>query len=416
MLNKKLAFLFSLSLFVFTPNQQSQAAGFYIQEQSVKGLGSAFSGSVTSLEDASTIFFNPAGMAKLDRPQINAGAHVLIPNSHLTDTGSTFPGASVALNDGGNPYSPTPIPNFYAAYPVVQDRLWAGIGVSAPFGLSNDYKDGWFGRFDSTETSLTTINIQPSIAVKATDWLSIGGGLDIQYVDAKLKSAASNVASEGLSTLKGDDVSYGYNVGIQIKPLPHTEIGAHYRSSVEHTLDGRISVEGLTAGNFDVAGTADLNLPDIATFGIAHDVTDKLRLTGQATWFGWNSFQEIRAVNQAGTTLSNVVQNYQTTWAFAIGGEYDVNDKLTVRAGYQHDETPTTDLYRSSRTPDGDRNWFSAGGSYKLNTNMEIDFAATYIDISDETINVSRNSGLATVRADTEGSVGIVALGLTYKF
>lgn len=416
MINKKLAGAIALSLLAFTPNQQSQAAGFYIQEQSVKGLGSAFSGSVTSLEDASTIYFNPAGMTKLDRGQINVGTHLLIPRSNMTDTGSTFPGAAVAGGDGGNPYSPTPVPNFYAAYPVLQDRLWAGIGVSAPFGLSNDYDDGWFGRFDSTETSLTTINVQPSIAIKATEWLSIGGGIDIQYADAKLKAAVSNVASEGLSTLKGDDISYGFNAGIQIKPLPNTEFGAHYRSAMSHKLDGRISVEGLTAGNFDVSGTAALDLPDIATFGVAHDLRDDLRLTAQATWFGWNNFQDITAIDDNGTIRSSVVQNYQTTWAFAIGGEYDWNDNLTLRAGYQYDETPTTDLYRSTRTPDGDRNWFSTGASYKLNDNIDLDFAATYINISHESIDVARNSNLANVRAKTEGSVGIVAAGFTYKF
>jgi len=402
----------------------ANAAGFYIQEQSVKGLGSAFSGSTTSIDDASTVYFNPAGMTKLSGPQMNAGVHLLIPSADLTNTGSTFdfngpaPGGigPIVGNDGGNPYSPTPVPNLFVAYPIVQDQVWAGLAINVPFGLANEYDTGWFGRYDSTETELTTINIQPSIAVKATNWLSIGAGVDIQRADATLKSAISNVVSEGESKLTGDDWSYGYNIGLQIKPVESTEIGLHYRSAIKHTLEGRISVQGLSASNFDIPGTADLNLPDIASFGIAHQATDKLRLMAEANWFGWNNFQEIHAKNTAGGTVSNVVQNYQTTWAFSVGGEYDVNDKWTVRAGYQHDATPTTDLYRTSRTPDGDRNWFSGGATYKINPKLDLDLAATYIDISKEKINLSRNSGLANISANTEGSVGIVAVGLTYKF
>ena len=416
-----------LSLSILTgallASTNAHAAGFYIQEQSVKGLGSAFAGSVTSLDDASTVYFNPANMTKLDGMQINLGAHLLIHTADLKNTGSIFdfngpaPGGvgPIVGNSGGNPYAATPVPNFYVATPL-SDHIWAGLGINAPFGLANDYNDGWFGRYDSTETELSTINISPNIAIKATDWLSIGGGIDIQHADATLKSAISNVVSEGVSKLEGDDWSVGYNVGFNATPIEGTDIGVHYRSAVSHTLDGRISVQGLSAGDFDVAGTADLNLPDIATFGLSQDVNDKLKLYGQATWFGWNNFEDIHAKNTAGGTISNVKQNYQTTWAFAIGGEYDLNEDWTVRAGYQYDATPTTDEYRTSRTPDGDRNWFSTGATYNIMPNLELDMAATYIDISSETINLSRNSGLANIIADTDGSVGIVALGLSYKF
>ncbi len=414
--------ILALTAVTFLTPAAANAAGFYIQEQSVKGLGSAFSGSTTSIDDASTIYFNPAGMTKLDGAQVNAGVHLLIPDSQIDDTGSTFLGAPVGGGPGGNPYDPTPVPNLYAAMPLTADNsVWAGIGVNAPFGLASDYGEGWFGRFDSTKTELTTINIQPSVAYKASNWLSIGGGVDIQYADAELKSAVSDTLAEGESTLKGDDWTVGYNVGLLIKPIESTEFGLHYRSAISHKLDGRISVEGLTgvvpgAPNFSTGGTADLDLPDIATFGVSHQATDKLRLMAQATWFGWNNFQDITAISDAGTTLTSVEQDYNNTMAFAIGAEYDINDVWTVRGGYQFDETPTTDEFRTSRTPDGDRNWFSAGATYNFAPNMSFDMAATYIAVDDGTIDVSRNNGLAQVTADTEGSVGIVAVGLNYKF
>jgi long-chain fatty acid transport protein len=400
----------------------ANAAGFYIQEQSVKGLGSAFAGSVTSIDDASTVYFNPAGMTRLDGPQVNGGVHMLVPSSDLSNNGSTFNGAPSGGGSGGNPYNPTPVPNGFAVMPLNSDQsLWAGIGVTAPFGLANDYGDSWFGRFDSTKTELTTINIQPSLAYKVNHWLSIGAGVDVQYAKANLESVVSDTLQEGTSRLKGVDWSVGYNVGLLLSPTPQTDIGLHYRSAISHELEGRISASGLSGlnpliPNFNTTGSANLDLPDIATFGIGHDVTPDLRVMAQATWFGWNNYQDITPDRDDGVASSPIVQNYQTTWAFSVGAEYDVNDQWTVRGGYQFDETPTTDQYRTTRTPDGDRNWFSLGATYHWTPDISIDMAATYIDVADGTIDLSRNGGLAQVRGDTDGSVGIVALGLNYKF
>lgn len=410
----------------------ANAAGFYIQEQSVSGLGSAFSGSVTNINDPSTVYFNPAGMTKLSGVQAQAAAHVLIPTADLTDTGSTqnvaLGGGAISGGDGGNPYSPSPVPNGFYTHQA-SDQFWFGLGITAPFGLANEYDDDWFGRYDSVETELLTIDIQPSVAFKVNDSLSIGAGVNIQYADAKLTNAVSDTA-EGVGTLEGDDWSVGYTVGVQYSPWESTRLGASYRSAISHTLEGRTKVEGTATSDFDINGNADLDLPDIATFGISQDINDKLTLSAQATWFGWNNFEDITTVAEeaipglgvsAGDGFSRVVQNYQTSWAFAAGAEYEYNDRLTLRGGVQYDQTPTTDEYRTTRTPDGDRTWLSTGATYAINDKIDLDFAATYIWIDEEEINVTRNNTFSavtatTVSADTDGSVGILAAGFTYKF
>ncbi len=413
----------------------ANAAGFYIQEQSVSGLGSAFSGSVTNLNDASTVYFNPAGMTKLNGNQAQLGAHLIVPSADLENTGSTtVGGGAIVGQDGGNPYDPTPVPNGFATYKI-NDQLWAGIGISAPFGLANEYDDDFFGRFDSLKTELLTIDIQPSLAYKVNDRLSVGGGINIQYADAELTNAASvNGTTEGLATLEGDDWSVGYTLGLQYHITDRTMFGASYRSAVKHELEGRVSTVGTGTADFSVDGRADLDLPDIATFGLSHQYNDKLKLHGQATWFGWNNFESIATTADqgfsilgggvtvaAGETFSTITQNYQTTWAFAVGGEYEYSDDWTFRGGVQFDETPTTDEYRTTRTPDGDRTWIAGGATYNMNQNWNLDMAATYIFIDDQEVNVTRNNTFSaatatSVKADTEGSVAIFAVAATYKF
>lgn len=397
----------------------ANAAGFYIQEQSVRGLGSAFSGSTTTLNDASTVYFNPAGMTQLPGLQAQAGVHVIIPDSKVKDTGTTA-GTAAGLPLGGsagNPYDATPVPNGFVTYQAT-NNLWVGLGVTAPFGLASDYGSTWFGRFDSTKTELAVIDVQPTIAYKINDQWSIGGGMNIQHASANLQNnVVLGAGVEGNSKLSGDDFGYGYSLGIQYKPWESTTFGLSYKSEVHHELDGDIEVKllsGATVAAATSGGSAKLNTPDHLTLGGAHKITDRLTLQGQATWFGWSNFDQIQAVRDSGAVASTVQQNYQNTWAFAVGAEYMVNDAWTVRGGLQFDETPTTDEFRTSRTPDGDRTWVSLGATYGLNDKIDLDMAATYIDVEDGTINVARGNG--TMTADTEGSVGILALGMTYKF
>lgn len=411
--------------------QQAHAAGFYIQEQSVQGLGSSFSGSVSNLQDPSTIFFNPAGMTQLQGTQAQAAAHLLIPSADVKNTGTTAPaGIAAGVGPGsGNPYDPTPVPNGFMSHQL-SDRWWVGVGVTAPFGLGSDYGETWFGRFDSTKTELRVIDVQPTVSVQVVDWVSLGVGLNIQHSDADLRNH-TNLAGlglgEGTSKLTGDDWGFGYSIGMQFKPFEGTTIGLNYKSEVHHNLDGKIEVNVLSTGAAVAAltsnGKAKLVTPDHATLGIAQQLNDRWTVQGQATWFGWNNFDNISAFRDSGALASRVEQNYQTTWAFALGAEYIASEAWTFRGGVQFDETPTTDEYRTSRTPDGDRVWVSLGATYNFSPKWDLDMAATYIDVDEGTINVSRapanpttGAGAGNLRAKTEGEVGILALGITYKF
>ena len=389
---------------------QAYAAAFYLQESSVSGLGDAFSGNASNAEDASTVFSNPAGMTDLGRAQITAGANLLMPTSKVRDNGST----PVGGGNGGNPYVPTAVPNFYAAAPV-NDNLWLGISVNAPFGLENDYGPTWFGRYNSTKTELETINFQPSVAYKINNAWSVGAGFDIQYANARLDNAV-NDGAEGQATLKGDDFAYGYNLGLTWKPTDVTSIGATYRSAISHDLDGTIMVSGTASHNFITSGDAELKLPDIATLGVTQSLRPDWRVMGQLDWYDWHRFSNVTAITDGGVVAESIPENYKNTLGFAVGSEYDLNKQLTLRAGYQFDPTPTRDGDRDTRVPDGDRNWFTTGATYKVTQDVSVDLSAAYINISHEPINLTSNSGTVTYNATTSGNVGIVGAAVSYKF
>lgn len=419
------------------------AGGFYIQEQSVSGLGQAFAGVVTGTGDASTIYYNPAGMTDLKEMTYSLGTHVLIPNASLKNKGSTISstvgtgGASAPLTgvNTDNPYSPAAVPNAYLAFPVTLDRkIWAGIGVSAPFGLTNEYDSDHFARYDSTENELITINIAPSVAAQITNWLSVGAGLDIQYAEAKLENAVPspitaggpNTSTDGLQDLSGDDVSYGFNAGAILTPVEGTRLAAHYRQGISHKLKGRV-ITRIPSDVPGVGGTinrneasAVLDLPNIITVGFSQDVTKKLKILGHVAWFEWSKFDDIPITLDNGT-LEQKIQKYKDTWSFALGAQYQMQDNLTLKTGIQYDQTPTQDNFRTTRIPDGDRRWIAAGATYELNDRLSMDLSAAYIDVSEERVNLTENvpigaaSSTYTIDGVIEGDVGIISAGLNYK-
>lgn len=397
-------------------------AGFYIKEQGVTGLGRAFAGESAMAEDASTIFFNPAGMTHLDRAEVQANGHLLIPQTAMTDTGTTQPPGWPVGGDGGNPYEPSLVPNLYAATPVTENGdIWVGIGLSAPFGLSNKYDDDWFGRYDSIETSLKTINVAPTVAWRVNDYFAIGAGLDVQHADAKLTQAIATPlpGTDALATVEGETTSIGFNVGAIVEPIPGTRIGVHYRSAMSHDLDGTVTVDS-AAGIQDSDGSAGLDLPDIVAVGIAHEATDRLTLMAEYNYYGWSRFDEIRVEADRAALSSVTQQNYRDSYSISIGAQYEATERLTVRGGAQYDTTPTRDGFRSSRTPDGDRTWLSAGLSFDVTEDLTTDLAYTYIDIADEDLDLQRpllnGAAASNIQASIDSDVHIVAAGLRYRF
>lgn len=421
---------------VFLGAGKARATGFFVEQQSVEGVGRAQAGAAAAATDASTIFFNPAGMTRLSAAEASAGANVLFPHIRFRNNGSTAatPGTLGLLTryaggNGGNPGEVTAVPNGYVALPISPQNgrdLWIGVGLNFPFGLSAKYDKNWFGRYDSIKSQLKTINVSPVIAYRVNEYIALGGGIDFQHAGARLTSAIPNPfapggpspGTDGLFDLKGKDNSFGYNVGLLFQPFAGTRIGLHYRSPMSYRLHGRVRTTGLTGPlamqNGSRSASADLHLPDMISFGVAQQVGHKWTLLAGVIWSGWDRFHEIRVKTNNGQPDLVRLQNYRDSYALSIGAEYALTQRIVLRSGFQYDRTPTRDSTRNTSLPDGDRYWFAAGASYEVRNWLALDFAAAYVPFEKGHVNldqtyfegtpiqsVARVRGTATVRVTT---------------
>ncbi|OYW93330.1 MAG: long-chain fatty acid transporter [Caulobacterales bacterium 32-67-6] len=406
------------------------AGGFYLQEQSVRGAGRAYTGEVADT-GVSSLWWNPAAIARSPR-EVYVGAHAIFVDAEVENTGSTitYPGG-VTVPVGGEPRAFNPIqdglaPNFAIATPV-GDRFALGFSVAAPYNFTTEYRDNAWARYDGLESGLTTADMQLTAAMRATDWLDLGAGVSAQYTEATLSTAYPNLAPgapDGVSQLKGEGWDYGWTVGAQAH-FDTLTFGASYRSAIEHDLEGDVRVLGLGGPlapfNVDTEGSANFSTPWIATFGARWQATDRLGLNAQVNRIGWSEFDAINVTSSA--VNETLPQRYKDVTTGGVGMDYAVNPRLTLRAGVQYDPTPTPDDLRTARVPDGDRWLYGVGATADITETLKMDAALSYIAFDESEVNHDTTfyegtpaATTSRLRGTVNGNAGIISLGLRKTF
>lgn len=161
------------------------AAGIEYPWQSTSAMGTA-QANAAEAADASTVFFNPAGMVRLKTTTVSQAGQILSVRGRFENDGTTKleQGQEVPVSgaDEGS-YHPQGIPGgqFYAVTPY-SDTITLGLGVFVPYGANVNYKSDWVGRFFQDEGALETVNINPSLAIRFDDKHSLGFGVSAQIM------------------------------------------------------------------------------------------------------------------------------------------------------------------------------------------------------------------------------------------
>ena len=405
-----------ISVCGLTGANHAAASGFALIEESASGLGNAFAGGAASAEDASTLFFNPAGMTRLSGKQVSLVLHAIKPAVEFSNTASapsTSPAPRPLGGSGGDAGDWAAVPNFYYAM-ALNPQLRAGLGISSPFGLKTEYDPSWMGRFQAIKSDLKTININPSLAYKLNYQLSLGAGLDAQYIKAELTNAVNLGVAEGLAQVKGDDWSVGYNLGALYELDPATRFGLAYRSNVRHKLKGDVTFSGgVPAPNGPIS--AEITLPETVSLSGFRQINPQWAVMGDATWTRWSRFKELRIVRDTGGEVGLTTENWEDTMRYSFGASYQFNNKLKLRSGVAYDQSPVSDVYRTARIPDADRVWLSAGANYKLSSAGSVDVGYAHIFVDNASINTG-TAGTGQLVGTYENSVDILSVQYNHRF
>jgi long-chain fatty acid transport protein len=429
-----------LLVLLFTAST-SFASGFRLPEAGAKAMGMGFAFTAQA-DDPSAIYFNPAGLTQLK------GQNVMVGLTYVRENGAEFTGTTpvdspTAIKNETQKTLNFYIPNAYYTRTTNSGNVAYGVGIFSPFGLGQEYNDRNTSIFRNqiTKIDLKTIVVNPTIAFKVGEIVSVGAGIDYMWGQAKLAKTPWSPALGGNLynlDLNGHDDAWGYNFGLLLKPTPNLRIGANYRSpftlqirngGVELTginttgvaaLGGASVSQALFGGttSFGTKATATIAMPATFALGAAYTL-NKLTVEVDADWTFWHSFGSLPINFQDQRPPVVVNQANPKAWkdvcALRVGAEYRVTDPLALRAGFVYDPTPVPADTMGPELPDATRLNYMVGAGYKVGP-LTIDGALMYIQKFDRTVNNQVTAAGTGFNGTWSGNAWLAGLDVGYRF
>lgn len=391
---------------------QANAAGFQVAETSASGLGRAFSGEAAVADNASVLARNPAALTRFKQASVSAGINFVQPEIDVADMTTMQQADDIAPS--------ALIPNAYYAAPINDKWSW-GVGLFTVYGVATDYSDNLNAGDLAGDTSLMSVNLNPSVAYRINDQWSIGGGLNLIYAEAELNrhwgalSAISPLLSpeDKLLGLKGDTWAWGWNAGLMYEINESHRFGFGYRAEVALDFDDGDFTD--TNGSKKKA-QLDMDLPAIWEFSGFHQLTDVVALHYSYVRTQWSTFKELKATSNQCTTGGPGIcfekkENYDDSARWSLGSTLTLNEQWVARVGVALDEQagePTLGI------PDADRFWYSVGLGYQPNAEWAFDLGFTYVDSDTNRFNELSQAG--NYQFEAKGYAYIVGLQASYQF
>ena len=382
---------------------EASAAGFMLREQSSEYLGNSFAGSAARATSLATIWYNPAGMTLLSGHQIAGSLTWIAPQARFS--GTAF---GVLPVNTGDAIDDAAVGSNFAMYSWSKD-LKFGIAVVSPFGLRSNYPQGFGGMAHGLASAVTSIHVNPNVAWRVNQNLSIGAGLTGAWTEADLTSA-SPLAPAQIVRVKGDDIGIGWNIGALWEFSPSTRVGIAYRSNIRNGLEGELTRNGVHLADIH----ADMTLPGTATLSFSHRIDDKWTILADAQWTNWSVLKDLTIYNSAGGVVQTVDYSWRDTWFFSVGADYEWSKGHTLHVGAAYDMGAIKDAqHRGVRVPDADRYWLSTGYTWDVNEHLKWNIAYAHLFASEADVAQTLPTALT---GKYNASVDILSTSFSYKF
>lgn len=444
----------AITLIIAGAANQAFGSSFQLAEESGVGVGNYNAGAGAIAEDASTAYYNPAGLTLIGKPQlVTAFVAAFIKINYAgtnTWTAPMTPFAGLAYTESGvaRGGKNIVIPAIHFVMPLLNDRLALGFSVDVPFGLATKWDQDSVLRYDGTKSTLTDIDYSPTIAYAVTKKLSIGVGLDVQYLRAELDSvvgipllalttfSAPANTFDGISINKANGWGTGWHAGILYQFSPATRIGATYHAETRIKVDGNSTFSFFpTPGTlpFGSASSSSLNaravLPASADLSAYHDMNDEWAVMASLDYTWWHA-DDIVVLNNVAAfisppfgpgpflTTASLPLNYHNTWRGALGTQVKLTDNFLIRMGTGFETTPTVDAARDNRIPDGNRIAAAIGAHYQVNKLLGVDLGWTHLFVRNGDLNASTISGtqVSTPHGTTTNSANLLGVQVNWTF
>ncbi|MES2439187.1 MAG: outer membrane protein transport protein [Verrucomicrobiota bacterium] len=337
--------IFTGALLGLVPSAAS-AAGYYLPNQDAfaTARGNAF---VATADSAAAVFYNPAGMTQIKKPEAQVGVYSIVLGNDATVLGE-----KTHAND-----ELQAAPHVYYAQPY-NDRLSYGFGLNSPFGLGTDW--GRNNNFSPvvTEARLLFVSATSAVAYKVTDQLSLGASFSVNYADLTLEQGLG--APGSFLKFNGDDVGFAGAVGARWQPHEQHAFGLTYNSGSSYDLKGKTESNLLTD---DHSAQMDFMTPDRIVGGYSYRPAPGWNIEANVEWLNWDSLNTLHLQTSTvpGTSTVPITFDWKSSFIYELGGSYTTDEGYVFAAGYDLNCNSQPDENFTPGVSDADRSWFNLG-------------------------------------------------------
>ncbi len=359
----------------------AQAGGLYINEFATASMGAAGAGAQAIANDASTAFHNPAGMTHLEGSALSLGAGLGVVQTEFDPADDTpIPG-----NDGGNQGGVAPVLSSHYVHSV-SDRWRAGVNVISVSGALLDPDSGWAGRYQVDEVSVLTLSLNPTVAYRINDWVSLGVGVLAMYARLDMDVSAPPPDGDGKVELDSlDDFEVGWNAGVLFDLCPGTRLGIVYSSELDTKFSGDVRlVPGKIPAEIETAIDTGLPLPQLLRVGLYHELNDRFALLSTVGWEDWSALENQFVSLEQGSTA--IPRGWEDTWHFALGLQYRPDDVWMVQTGLAYDTSPVDTEDRTADLPIDRQIRVALGAQYQWSEDLNVGASFVYANYGDAEI------------------------------
>jgi long-chain fatty acid transport protein len=357
--------------------------------QSASAMGNAFAGAATAGDDASINFYNPAGLMLIEETQVVGVLSYAIADSVLTVDSLKDTNGHPIPDVQGEQISAVPnevVPAFHIAAPINEDYV-LGMSLTGPFGGVTNYA-GSSVRSTANDSAVISLNLNVSLAAQVTEELSLGVGVNGQYLTSRVNAYLGNYNGEELENTifaeySGDSVAFFPNLGLLHEFSEKTRVGIAYVFPVDHNTsgDGGIDILNLDA-SVQYPLHSEILLPDSLTFSIFHQLTEEIELMSDAIFTHWSRLHSLvlsTEIPEQPPELAEAPLGLTNTWRISLGANYQYTPALKFRVGVAYDQSPVHDEYRYAQAPDSDRIDASVGLSIAPQSWENLRFDVAYL-------------------------------------
>ena len=402
---------------------QVHAAGFQVSEHSASGLGRAFAGEAAIGDNAASLARNPALMATFDKAQLSIVGSYVSPEIDVTS----------AVGNADDVAPSQAVPAMYYIQPI-NDQWAAGLAIYSNYGVGTEYPDDFAANPAAGTTHIMSVNFNPNVSYRINEQLSLGAGVSFVYATAELKRNSGPTALN-IADMEGDGYGFGWNVGALYEINKNNRLGISYKSKVKTELKGDykgVSTSAASRGDMSaglmspytdqktVDGNLDINLPSILEVSGYHKLSEKFAVSYSWQYTTWSDFGDIVATgadcNDIATGGGDGVclvkeEDFSNSSRYSVGGEYYLSEAIILRAGYAFDEKAGKSTLS---IPDTDRQWYTAGLTYKASPALSFDFAAALV--AGKEITFTEDVAGTDVQFTSSGDAYIYSAQMNYSF